>query len=324
MHLHLITAEDALTLATRRHELIRFPQLTMPYLAALTPPSWSVTHTDEITHAVDTRQSYDLVGITAATPGAPHAYELAHAFRVRGVPVAMGGPQASLLPYEVAEHADIVVVGEAERQWARVLADVERAVRYEPGTTIIDPSLGASVERLPNGSKIYRCPHPADLTGLPHARRDLIRSGGWNKWWATRGAMIATRGCPHRCDYCAIPLLYPQPGHMRYRPVREVAAEIAQVPDKGIAFWDDNLGANRAYARDLLRALIPLHNEWVRTQFYSPGHVLRRLLASHTGLWWNLPRNVGYTLGLTGEDRARAAVHDEYERGHSRRAQTIS
>ena len=81
MHLHLITAEDPLTLDIRRRELIRFPQLTMPLLAALTPPHWTVTHTDELTHRVDCRRRYDLVGLTAATPGAPHAYELAAAFR---------------------------------------------------------------------------------------------------------------------------------------------------------------------------------------------------------------------------------------------------
>ncbi|HXW00604.1 MAG TPA: radical SAM protein, partial [Anaerolineae bacterium] len=72
MHLHLITAEDPLTLQARSRELIRFPQLTMPLLAALTPSHWQVSHTDEIIHPVDaSSRTYDLVGITAATPGAP-------------------------------------------------------------------------------------------------------------------------------------------------------------------------------------------------------------------------------------------------------------
>jgi hypothetical protein len=109
MHLYLITAEDPLTLQARARELIRFPQLTMPLLAALTPSHWQVSHTDEITHPVDTSRTYDLVGITAATPGAPHAYELAEAFRRRGVKIVMGGPHATLMPYEVIEHVDIIV-----------------------------------------------------------------------------------------------------------------------------------------------------------------------------------------------------------------------
>src|SRR5882672_2618596 len=121
MRLHLVTAEDSLTLHARAGEWIRFPQLTMPLLAALTPEPWVVTHTDEITHVVDTTQSYNLVGLTAATPGAPHAYELAQAFRARGIPVAMGGPHATLMPYEVARFVDFVVVGEAETLWSRLL-----------------------------------------------------------------------------------------------------------------------------------------------------------------------------------------------------------
>jgi radical SAM superfamily enzyme YgiQ (UPF0313 family) len=262
MRLHLITAEDSLTLQARAQELIRFPQLTMPLLAALTPEKWTVTHTDEITECVDARQRYDLVGITAATPGAPHAYDLAQGFRMNCVPVVMGGPHASLMPYEVAQHVDMVVVGEAESLWTRVLDDVENETKYAPGRHVLDAETGANVEILPHGARIYRCLTPASLAGLPHARRDLIRYGGWNKWWATRGAMIATRGCPHQCDYCTIPLLYPNGRQMRFRPVQEIVAEAASISDKGIVFWDDNIGANRRYAKEIFRALAPLRHWW--------------------------------------------------------------
>jgi radical SAM superfamily enzyme YgiQ (UPF0313 family) len=463
LHLHLITAEDPLTLEARSRELIRFPQLTMPLLAALTPDPWVVTHTDEIVQRVDTRQRVDLVGITAATPGAPHAYDLAEAFRAAGVPVVMGGPHATLMPYEAAQHVDMVVVGEAESVWPCVLDDLEHPKRYPTGQpAIIDEGAGIEVEVLPNGTRIYRCSQPASLKGLPHARRDLIRNGGWNQWWATRGAMIATRGCPHRCDYCTIPVMYPKAQHVRFRPVEEVAAEVAAIPDKGIVFWDDNIGAHPKYARALFRAITPFnkwwtsqttmhsiqddeflalaaasgckalfvglesinqaalngthkqHNqvgeyrrlmerfhahgialqagvifgfdeddrdifsrtvdtlgeigldnatisllvpypgtpayaklraegriidadwrhyngkthvvyrpeqmtpdqllagyEWAKTQFYSPQHIVRRLGISQTGLWWNIPRNLGYMFGLTGEVRARAAMHSK-------------
>ena len=169
MHLHLITAEDPLTRQARTRELIRFPQLTMPLLAALTPSKWQVSHTDEITCSVDTSCTHDLVGITAATPGAPHAYELAEAFRMRDVKVVMGGPHATLMPYEVAQHVDIVVVGEAETLWPIVLRDVEYEVRYTIGHHILDEHTQVSVEVLPSNSKIYRCRTPATLKGLPSA-----------------------------------------------------------------------------------------------------------------------------------------------------------
>src|SRR3989442_14131756 len=122
----LITAESEASLFVRHRRLIRFPQLTMPLLAAWTPPNWEVSHTDEIVKRVDFNKLVDLVGITANTPAAPHAYALAQEFRRRGVATVIGGPHATLLPDEVAQHADAVVVGEAELVWPELLADFER------------------------------------------------------------------------------------------------------------------------------------------------------------------------------------------------------
>ena len=44
------------------------------------------------------------------------------------------------------------------------------------------------------------------------------------------------------------------------------------------------------------RHLRPRLAEWVARRFYSPRSIVRRLAGSQTGLWWNLPRNVGYSL----------------------------
>jgi hypothetical protein len=33
-------------------------------------------------------------------------------------------------------------------------------------------------------------------------------------------------------------------------------------------------------------------------QFYSAGSIARRLSASRTGLWWNLPHNLGYKVAF--------------------------
>jgi len=48
LKLELITAEGPATLWMRKGRLIRFPQLTMPLLAALTPGEVEIHHTDEI------------------------------------------------------------------------------------------------------------------------------------------------------------------------------------------------------------------------------------------------------------------------------------
>src|SRR5207244_12439485 len=80
----LITAEAEASLLVRHRRLIRFPQLTMPLLAAWTPDHWEVSHTDEIVQRVDFDKRADLVGITATPPAAPPAYATARGLRRLG------------------------------------------------------------------------------------------------------------------------------------------------------------------------------------------------------------------------------------------------
>ncbi len=229
----LITAESEASLFVRHRRLIRFPQLTMPLLAAWTPEHWEVSHTDEIIQRVDFNRHVDLVGITANTPAAPHAYGLAKQFRQRGVAVVIGGPHATLLPEEVAQHADAVVVGEGELVWPQLLADFERG----------------------DLQRIYRSNELPDLKQMPAPRWDLIQGRAYGK-----GVTIASRGCPFACDYCTIPQMYQR--RMRRRPVGELVDEIRRMPGRALIFWDDNLAADRAYAKELFAALAPLNRWW--------------------------------------------------------------
>ena len=206
----------------------------MPLIAALTPHEHSVTHTDEIVESVRFDEPADVVGITAPTPSAFHAYDLAREFRRRGVPVVIGGPHATALPEEASRHADAVVVGEAEDTWPRVLEDAAQGKLKD----------------------VYVSTRQAPLAGMPAPRWDLIRGRRYGK-----SVTIATRGCPHRCDYCSIPLLY-GPGTVRYRPIDEVVREVATSPTRAVVFWDDNIGANPRYAKELFRALTPLGKWW--------------------------------------------------------------
>ena len=119
----LITASSPAIRAVRRSRVLNFQQITMPYLAALTPPEWTVAHIDEDVSPVDPTIAADLVGITFHTPSARHAYDLAAQFRGRGVPVVLGGPHVTLMPDEAQDHADVIFVGEAENLWEQFLED---------------------------------------------------------------------------------------------------------------------------------------------------------------------------------------------------------
>lgn len=241
LKLELITPESEPSRRLRRWRLIQFPQLTMPLIAALTPPGVEVYHTDEIVQAVDLDRPADLVAITCNTPAANHVYRLADAFRRRGRKVVLGGPHVTALPHEALTHADALVIGEAETVWARLIADAGRG----------------ALQRIYRGE-------PADLQGLPHARRDLIKGRAYG-----RGVIIATRGCPNQCGYCSIGFMYGR--GQRQRPIEKVAREVAAIPGKAVIFWDDHLTANRPYALQLFRAIAPLRNRALVESSPQPG-----------------------------------------------------
>ncbi|MGD8986326.1 MAG: hypothetical protein PVI53_20035, partial [Desulfobacteraceae bacterium] len=78
--------------------LFKLGFLNLPSLAAVTPRGIEVKILDESCEAIDFDEKVDLVGLTAQTPVAPRAYQIASEFRRRGVPVVMGGIHASMLP----------------------------------------------------------------------------------------------------------------------------------------------------------------------------------------------------------------------------------
>ena len=206
----------------------------MPLIAALTPFEHSVSHTGRNRRAGAVRR--------AGRPRGDHRADalrspcLQPRPRVPSSRRARGDRRSPRdgSPEEAARHADAVVVGEAEDTWPRVLDDA-RCGKLEP---------------------VYVSTRQAPLAGMPAPRWDLIKGRRYGK-----SVTIATRGCPHRCDYCSIPLLY-GPGTMRYRPIDEVVREIATSPTRAVVFWDDNIGANPRYAKELFRALAPLKKWW--------------------------------------------------------------
>ena len=233
MKLLLITASAPGIRHIRRARFLNFQQITMPYLAALTPPDWQVSHVDEEAEPLDYDAPADLVGITFHTPSAYHAYDIAARFRGRGIPVVAGGPHVTLLPDEAALHFDTVFVGEAEGLWQQYLADLARG----------------------QAQKFYRPTTIPSLQDAPQAVKRL-----YHRHDHTSGVLFATRGCPNRCDFCTLAVMYHNT--IRRRPVAQVAAEYASFQGKVIIFWDDNIAGDRAYAKELFRAITPYRKWW--------------------------------------------------------------
>lgn len=215
---------------------LRYPPLTLPTLAALIPEDIEHELTlydegvEEIPHDLDA----DIIGMTVITGTARRAYELASAFRARGITVVLGGPHVTLVPDDAAPHADAIVVGYAEDTWPQLLRD------------FIAGRLQARYEQAPDLS----------LANRPPARRDLIPSGRHVK----TGVFEATRGCNHRCDFCVVPFAW---GRKPYqKPVADVIDEIRSTGARRAIFIDLNLVADKAYAAELFTALAPLGIKW--------------------------------------------------------------
>ena len=213
--------------------------ITLPYLAGLTPKGIQVDLVDDRLAPIPYHRDYDLVGITTTCATAERAFEIAGEFRQRGRQVVMGGFHVSLHPEEALEHCDAVVVGEAESVWTEVLEDA-RVKRLQPR---------------------YQAPEFHDLVGLPRPRLELL---DYRRYRVKIIPTQTSRGCPYHCAFCEVPIVY---GHTyRRRPLEEVIAEIkANVRITGlknIYFIDDNLTGHRDYAKELFRAMKPLHLKW--------------------------------------------------------------
>jgi radical SAM superfamily enzyme YgiQ (UPF0313 family) len=212
------------------------PPLGMASIAALTPPEVDVSLTDENITKVDFEKEVDLVGITALTYTVHRAYQIANSFRTRGVKVVMGGIHPSVMPEEASQHADAVVVGEAEGIWGEVIEDFK-------------------ANKL---RRIYRQNKHPVLVGLPIPRRDLYDKGAYrytNTLWATRG-------CPYSCSYCSVSTIFGR--KYRCRPVDEITKEVETLDrSKIIGFVDDNIAGNSRFAKELFCALIPHKIKWI-------------------------------------------------------------
>lgn len=152
--------------------------LSLPVVAALTPPEVEVSVIEEEIENVIYKDDVDLVGISFMIPFAHWAYEIGDENKRRGVKVVLGGIHATALPDEAIKHADSVVIGEAENVWNQVIQDFE------------NNSL----------DKFYKSDKPADLGEMPIPRREL--SG--KKAAFSLLSIQTSRGCPFSCEFCCM------------------------------------------------------------------------------------------------------------------------
>jgi radical SAM superfamily enzyme YgiQ (UPF0313 family) len=215
------------------------PGLTMPMLAAVTPPEIELHTITETIQDIPWDELWDLVGITGMGSGLVRAWEIADHFRSKNIPVAIGGITASLCKEEWSfEHADVLITGEAEEVWPVVIKDFLNG----------------------NLQKRYKMGHRPDINTLPLPRYDLMNKNELGLWRPVQ----ATRGCPFPCSFCSIQAYFER--QYRKRPVKEVIRDVRAAKSTGsnfIAFIDDNIGVDWNYFAELMEALIPEKIIWI-------------------------------------------------------------
>jgi radical SAM superfamily enzyme YgiQ (UPF0313 family) len=203
-------------------------------IAGITPPEVEVVMFDDRLESIPYDDPTDLVAITVETFTAKRAYHIAVEYRKRGVPVVIGGFHASLIPQEVAEYADAVVVGEVEPVWLTILEDARH-------------------NKL---AKFYHTGFKCNLAGF-QANRSIYK----NKKYIPITLTHFSRGCPFSCTYCPDAVLYQ--GSLRYRPIPEVLAEIEQQEHDFVFLVDNNISADKKKFKSFLKAIMPLGIKWI-------------------------------------------------------------
>ena len=225
----------------RNKIIASMPSLGLLTLAGLTPEKFEIEYREiaDLKSFGALPEDYDLVAISTFTAQLKEAYEVADFYQSKKIPVVMGGIPVTSLPDEAKEHCTSVVVGEGEPLWPEVLRDFGNG------------NLKPFYIQNPRGT--------FDLRDAPMPRFDLLDPDKYN-----RITVQTSRGCPHKCDFCASSILLTP--KYKLKPVEKVIAEIHEIkkiwPRPFIEFADDNSFVNARHYKELLHELAKEKLRW--------------------------------------------------------------
>lgn len=202
--------------------------------ASIPRDRYEVVLTDENIESVDFDIKADLVGISAMTSYVNRGYEIADRFRLKGVPVVMGGVHPSFMPGEALKHCDAVVIGEVELVIERLLDDLK----------------AGQMRGTYKSDKL----HP--MVGLSAPRYDLLKRNRY-----VNSTFVQTsRGCHQGCTFCAEPLMNGL--KFRYRPVDEVVREMEECGSRIVSINDADFFGTPDRPKEVMRALKGRGFQW--------------------------------------------------------------
>lgn len=236
-------------LIERGGAIASLPSLAMLTIAGMTPARHQVSYIEipDLAQCGPPKESFDLVAISSYSAQISEAYELSKWYLSQGVPCIIGGPHVTCLPEEAAKYCTSVAIGEAEPIWPRILQDAER-------------------RQL---TKFYGNRYnDFDMKYSPMPAFDLLEPERYN-----RLTVQTSRGCPHRCEFCAASILMTK--RYRQKPWHMVLAEIDQIQSiwerPFVEFADDNGMSDRRYWLQLLPEMKKRQVRWFAETDISVG-----------------------------------------------------
>jgi radical SAM superfamily enzyme YgiQ (UPF0313 family) len=202
--------------------------------ACIPRDTYEVVLTDENIETIDFDMKVDMVGISAMTSYVNRGYEIADQFRAKGVPVVMGGVHPSFMTKESLEHADAVVIGEAELVMDKLLDDLENGCMRGQ----------------------YRSAKLHSMVDMPMPRYDLLKRNRY----VNKTFVQTSRGCHTGCTFCAEPLMNGL--KFRYRPVDEVIREMEDCGSRTISINDADFFGTPERPKEVMRALKGRRFHW--------------------------------------------------------------
>jgi anaerobic magnesium-protoporphyrin IX monomethyl ester cyclase len=175
-----------------------------------------------------------IVGIYSMVTLGRNADHMARALRKNVDFLVAGGPLPTVYPERFLRYFDFCMRGEAEGGFARLARD------------LLNGGDGSGIDGVAsraNGAKAVP-QRIRDLKGIPHPLRSDFPNDRYRDYWEVNfgyspASIIATRGCPYRCDFCSRPV---SGDHFRVREPNDILDEVGEIRTLGydyLWFADD-------------------------------------------------------------------------------------
>jgi radical SAM superfamily enzyme YgiQ (UPF0313 family) len=189
------------------------------------------------------------------------AWQLAHeAHKAGAVVIAHGSDATDQAEAYLRNSVDFVLRGEAEQTLVELCSAILSGHPHLdiPGLVYLHGT-GSPVQSAD------RTPKNASWTTLPKPARELIDLEPYRHAWTSAHGqfsanVVASRGCPYRCNWCAKPI---SGNKFQIRPARSVAAEIRELKDiygvQHIWFGDDVFALNHHWVQEFANEIEAMH-----------------------------------------------------------------